>query len=473
MASQKTYSVFVGHLSKDINKADLRELFSGCGDVVDIFIVENTKTVFYNYAFVRYSKFLMAQKAVSELNHWTLKGVPLVVSLAKDTVKKRADEKMDSSYSLVKDQIQKSKRENPEITGLKSSNHVNSVMFLNRLKENCTALNLDLAQNSSTKDGQDGINVHMLIEDIKKTGCTKAPTVWGELTQKNNSLQSIKERLFERAKNKTPNDSVGEKKAQEFLSSLNTVISTVNSFLRENMETIDDSVNESPKVLTDGENHKVHKMLAGMTGLRSEKDTDLGSDLLSVDPSTTETIPSGLLRSDSQTSSTSEEDYNDFISDSGIECDGDMLASPVLSKIKDRSSKTLSCFNGDLSSCHSCESQDSSSLVRSSLPRDGTLSLHSSSLELVRSIISKTSPSCMSDDDHLLNGMLTKPMKGDINGRVQPSSHESSWLSGDFKISHCLGRGRGGNQVTCPVKPLASLGRGYATNAILDSAKKE
>ncbi|KAL3880421.1 hypothetical protein ACJMK2_032659 [Sinanodonta woodiana] len=475
MATHKTYSVFVGHLSKDVKKADLQELFSGCGDVVDVLIVKNTKTDAFSYGFVRYSELLMAQKAVSELNRWTLRGFPLVVSLAKETVNKIAEEKLNSSCSEVRDQRQKYKRENHEITGLKSSDHVKNVMYLSRLQENCTALNLDLAKNGSTKDGQDGINVHMLIEDIKKTDCAIASPVWGDFTQRNNSLQSIKERLFERAKTKNLNDSLGQKKAQEFLSSLNAVMSTVNSFLRENMKPIDDNDNDNPKVQTAGKDQKVHKMLEDMVGSRSGKKSGFGSEMLTVDPPvvhviqsnhTKETFPSLLVRSDSQTSSTSEDDYNDFISDSGIECDGDMFSSPVLSKVKDRSSKALSCFDADLSSCKSCESQDISSSSR-----DSIFSSHSSSLELVRSpndTISKMSPSCMSDNSHPLKGKL-KSMKGDITGMVQPSSHKSN-CPGGFNILHHLGRGRGGKQVTCLPKPLASLGRGYA---ILDSAKKE
>ncbi|XP_021364054.1 uncharacterized protein LOC110457211 [Mizuhopecten yessoensis] len=237
IAAKDLFSVFVGHISHEVTKTDLVELFSGCGRVEDLFVVENGRAGSYNYGFVRFKKMESAVKAVKDLHRWPLRGSKLVVDLAKDTFKRiqEGNLNVEDLFGESKEETASSKGISNPVTamsGVKSG--VKDIMYVSRVRETCVSLDMDARlRMSGSPDSEtrtlSSLDVDCLMEDISKAERGRVSTLPGTLPDKA-SIENVKEKLMLG----TGEDlALGREKVKDFVSALHDVMGTVNAFLKD------------------------------------------------------------------------------------------------------------------------------------------------------------------------------------------------------------------------------------------------
>uniref|UniRef100_K3ZEN8 RRM domain-containing protein n=1 Tax=Setaria italica TaxID=4555 RepID=K3ZEN8_SETIT len=80
----KGTEVFVGGLPRSATESTLREVFSPCGEIVDVRIMKDQNGLPKGYAFVRFAKREYANTAKRQKNGMELQGKRLVVDLSMD-----------------------------------------------------------------------------------------------------------------------------------------------------------------------------------------------------------------------------------------------------------------------------------------------------------------------------------------------------------------------------------------------------
>lgn len=227
------YSVFVGHLSMSVSKAELFELFSGCGEVEDVFIGDSGSSQ-YSYGFVRFREVESVFKAVKTLHRWPLKGVKIVVDVAKDTgdkIKKEGEikiniDKLSSSSSLsaplVRDRL---------YTGTKSS-IIQDVVQLGRLKETYASLSVEAKQHTGAFSGHKSLSVtdiETFMEDVEQSYGIKSDCYEGKIHS-----DVTPDSVYQALLNSDDMDpAFGMQRSNQFLSALRVVMGNVASFLKD------------------------------------------------------------------------------------------------------------------------------------------------------------------------------------------------------------------------------------------------
>jgi len=76
--------VFVGGLPRSATETTLREVFSPCGEIVDVRIMKDQNGIPKGYGFVRFAKREYANTAKRKKNGIELQGKKIVVDLSMD-----------------------------------------------------------------------------------------------------------------------------------------------------------------------------------------------------------------------------------------------------------------------------------------------------------------------------------------------------------------------------------------------------
>ncbi|XP_060082608.1 uncharacterized protein LOC132561910 [Ylistrum balloti] len=236
LVSKDLVSVYVGHIHHEVTKAELVELFSGCGRVEDLFIVENQRAGSYNFGFVRFKKMESAVKAVTDLHRWKLHGTTLVVDLAKDTFEKfeKGNINREDLYGKKEgDKASSRVTQSPVGTMSGVNPGVKDVMYMSRVRETCISLDLDARLKMQTLPGYGSrlnhVDVDCLMEDISKAKQDRVSTQCEPLPEEA-SIKNVKEKLLLG----TGDDlALGREKVKDFVSALSDVMGTINTFLKE------------------------------------------------------------------------------------------------------------------------------------------------------------------------------------------------------------------------------------------------
>ncbi|XP_033742686.1 heterogeneous nuclear ribonucleoprotein Q-like [Pecten maximus] len=276
------FSVFVGHVQQSVTKADLMELFSKCGRVEDLFVVENQRAGSFNYGFVHFKTIDSAVKAVTELHRWPLHGTKLVVDLAKDT--SRRIEKGD----ICLDDLFEGKKEDSSTTHITSSpanvmsgtnQGVKDVMYVSRLRETCVSLGMQarLQMSPSSERQLNHLDVDCLMSNISKAERGRVSAL-AETLPEEASIENVTEKLLLG----TGEDlALGRERVKDFVSALHDVMGTVNTFLRENqIEALEDE--DKTKFVLDSTSVNEDKEFQNEDNLMKE---DQDEDNLLLDPS--------------------------------------------------------------------------------------------------------------------------------------------------------------------------------------------
>ncbi|XP_041358839.1 uncharacterized protein LOC121375445 [Gigantopelta aegis] len=271
------FSVFVGHLAKDVTKTDLFKLFSECGEPYDIYVSDNEDSSPYKYGFIRYTNPESCMKAVHELNQWSFHGNLLIVDLAKDT---KGRIKRDGESSQNKDNLC-SVRETPSP---RNCANFSDLMRLGHLKETFIE---EVAQMKTESQAQ-GTKLTQLLDDICETKSGFANTFEGQLIDDDVDLKHIGQKLLSDGHNINNNGA----SARDFFSALGDIMTTINSLVVSGKDNLDSAVTsaapseESRCVLPDSratatsEDSKVNKR--HMSGSISKDTSDRhSSDFLS------------------------------------------------------------------------------------------------------------------------------------------------------------------------------------------------
>nr|XP_022324306.1 uncharacterized protein LOC111125117 [Crassostrea virginica] len=228
------YSVFVGHLSLSVTKGDLLDLFEGCGDVEDVFICDRSSASPYLYGFVRFREIESVYKAVKVLHRWPLKGNKIVVDIAKDTGDRI---KREGEVNFRTDTLSTSTtptaplvRDRPPAQA--TSNIIQDVMHLGRLKESYASLSVDAKHQTGVFTGHKSLNVtdiEMFMEDVEQCSGQKCQSYVGEAAS-NVTADTVYQALLN---SDDLDPAFGMKRANQFLSALKVVMGNMASFLKD------------------------------------------------------------------------------------------------------------------------------------------------------------------------------------------------------------------------------------------------
>ncbi|XP_062569604.1 mucin-4-like [Saccostrea cucullata] len=228
------YSVFVGHLSLSVTKTDLVDLFSGCGEIEDVFICDNNSSSPYLYGFVRFRDIESVYKSVKTLHRWPLKGNKIVVDIAKDTgdrIKKGGDTfiNVNKLMSTPSPSAPLVKEHPPSVA---SSNIIQDVMHLGRLKECYASLAMEAKYNVGSFADKKTVSItdmETFMEDVEQASAAKSATYEGKI-QKTVSPELVNQALLN---SDDLDPAFGMNRANHFLSSLKVVMGNMASFLKD------------------------------------------------------------------------------------------------------------------------------------------------------------------------------------------------------------------------------------------------
>ncbi|XP_069131151.1 uncharacterized protein [Argopecten irradians] len=232
-SDRNLFSVFVGHIQPGVTKTDLIELFSQCGRVEDLFIVENQQAGSFHFGFVRFKTIDSAVKAVKELHRWPLKGTKLVVDLAKDTFTKieKGDINVDEVCGNKKKEVAPtSSSPASAFSGVNPA--IKDVLCVSRVRETCVSASIEAKLRISP--GEDGghlkvLDVDSLMESIGRAEGGRVSTRAEKLPEEA-SIEVVTEKLLLG----TGEDiALGQEKVNDFVAALQVVMNSVNTFLKE------------------------------------------------------------------------------------------------------------------------------------------------------------------------------------------------------------------------------------------------
>ncbi len=84
-------NIYVGNLASEVNDEDLKNLFSGYGNIVSVKVIKDMYSgTSKGFGFVELSNQTEAQKAINELNSKELKGKTIVVNEARPKTDSRS-----------------------------------------------------------------------------------------------------------------------------------------------------------------------------------------------------------------------------------------------------------------------------------------------------------------------------------------------------------------------------------------------
>ncbi|CAC5382787.1 unnamed protein product [Mytilus coruscus] len=221
------YSCFIGHLPSKVTKEELYNLFVGCGEIYDLFVCDDSNKSSYNYGFVRYKTSEQALKAVQELNNWPIHGSHMIVDIAKDTAQRIREEKKLNNDRMVKCTGPRP----PPVCDkdMDSNTLVQDIMYISRLKETCASLNYKVNSGLLGDENTKSLNVDKLLDKMVVQPLERIKTARGEFNE-DLTPEKIRDRLLESDKKSS---SVDISKTASFVTALQTVVGTVNSFLQE------------------------------------------------------------------------------------------------------------------------------------------------------------------------------------------------------------------------------------------------
>ncbi|XP_060587900.1 uncharacterized protein LOC132743397 isoform X2 [Ruditapes philippinarum] len=232
MKMYSTYSVFVGRFPPDTKKHELRDLFEGCGEIVDVVILDNSNG--QPYGFVRFTNKDSALCAVSELNLWVFNGSNIIVALEKSTQVKIDKEK---EGLLVTDGCGPRKKNDLRNQGRsRGTDFITDTMNWARLQESVTAVNLKHSNNNH-------LSMKKLSEDIDRVKDNRCTRLWGSVDDASTNFSQISSKIMQRCQAQGEKER-GKKNCAEFMSALRTIMKEIEAVLGQkddsNVEEIDD-----------------------------------------------------------------------------------------------------------------------------------------------------------------------------------------------------------------------------------------
>ncbi|GFR94694.1 nuclear cap-binding protein subunit 2 [Elysia marginata] len=137
---ESLFSVYVGNLHPETTKEDVCNLFSQCGVVKDMVILEPKKENGNPYGFVRYGCVEEAVRAIKELNGWPVKSQKILVDMGHDTFTKM--KKSEPKHASLPVGVPDSRIPLPVVS------HIDSMKNMVRIKEACVRANSEAFSNS-------------------------------------------------------------------------------------------------------------------------------------------------------------------------------------------------------------------------------------------------------------------------------------------------------------------------------------
>ncbi|XP_064608213.1 uncharacterized protein LOC135472584 [Liolophura sinensis] len=258
---RQTYSVYVGHLSFEVTKNDLRDLFEDCGDITEVFIASQSKEMCFTYGFVSFKNLEAAKRAQADLHRWELKGNKITVEMSKKSID---DVKAKRKAQLVREQYtERSVSRGPDVK--ENTDHAEGLKNFGRLKE--AFRNLELEAESGKESHF--LDLDKVMKDVSEETNSRLPTRTSKVFGLDTSVETAREQLLGCKCSKACSK---DKRTDEFMESLQLIINNIDAFLKKSCR---NSASTSDSAL------KENRFQAGSDSHADEREAVISSPALS------------------------------------------------------------------------------------------------------------------------------------------------------------------------------------------------